>query len=137
MAALQRVISHADAGTRAAALYATLEADAKGASSPARSADLADLELARLRSCAGSLASACLTARPDSAELTSVEFCISSRPCLGKDLCRSKDDACVCGRSIAVGGTHSLIFGVLWLTEVARHNALTEVRLRIAAGGGI
>ena len=42
-----------------------LEADAKGACSQARSAALADL--ARLRSCAGSLASAWLTARPDPA----------------------------------------------------------------------
>ena len=72
MAARQRVISHSDADARTAALFATLEADAKGASSQARSADLADL--ARLRSCAGSLASAWLTAWPGPAELTAVEF---------------------------------------------------------------
>ena len=56
MVALQRAISHADADARAAALLATLEADAKGASTQARSAALADL--AGLRSCARSLASA-------------------------------------------------------------------------------
>ena len=37
MAALQRAASHADANARAAALFATLEADAKGASLQARS----------------------------------------------------------------------------------------------------
>ena len=43
----------------------------------------------------------------------------------------------VCGRAMAAGGTHFLICGALWHTVVARHNALTEARLRIAARGGI
>ena len=133
MAALQRAISHPDADTRAAALFTTLEADAKGASSQARSAALADL--ARLRSCAGSLASAWLTARPGPAELTAVEFCSSARLCLGEDLIAGQDgdDACVCGSAMAGGRTHSLICGALWHTVVARHNAFTEAWLRIAA----
>ena len=115
---------HADACT--AALFAMLEADAKGASSQARSAALVDL--ARLRSCAGSLESAWLTARPGPAELTAVEFCISARLRLGEDLeiCAGQDGdhACVCGRSMAAGSTHSLTCGALWHTVVARHNAL-------------
>ena len=56
MAALQREISHADADARAPALFATLAAAAKGASSQALSPALEDL--AHLRSCARSLASA-------------------------------------------------------------------------------
>ena len=84
MAALQRAISQADADARTAALFATLAADAKGTSSQARSAALADL--ARLRSCAGSLASAWLTEQPSPAELTAAEFCISARLRLGEDL---------------------------------------------------
>ena len=67
MAALQREISQADADARTAALFATLEADEKKASSQVRSAALADL--ARLRSCAGSLSSAWLTARPGPADV--------------------------------------------------------------------
>ena len=98
MAALQRAISHADAEGRAAALFATLEADAKGASSQARSAALAGL--ARLRSGAGSLASAWLTAQPGPAELTAVEFCISARLRLGRSLRRSRWRRCVCLRQI-------------------------------------
>ena len=43
MAALQRAISQADADARTAALFATLEADAKGASSQVRSAAIAYL----------------------------------------------------------------------------------------------
>ena len=39
--------------------------------------------------------------------------------------------------SAAAGGTHSLICGALWHTVVARHNALTEAWLYIAARGGI
>ena len=137
MAALQRAISHADADARAATLFATLKADPKGASSQARSAALADL--ARLRSCAGSLASACLTTRPGPVELTAVEFCISAHLRLGEDLFAGQDgdDACVCGRSMAAGGTHSLICGALWHTVVACHNILKEAWLRIAACGGI
>ena len=38
---------------------------------------------------------------------------------------------------MAAGGTHSLICGALWHTVVARHNAMTEAWLRIAARGGI
>ena len=75
MAALQQAICQADADARAAALFATLEADAKGATSQARSAAVADLT--RLHSCAGSLVSACLTAQPGPAELTAVQLCIS------------------------------------------------------------
>ena len=137
MATLQRAISHADADVRVAALFATLEADAKRASSQARSAALADL--ARLRSCAGSLASAWLIARPGPAELTAVEFCISARLRLGEDLFAGQDgdDACVCGRSMAARGTHSLICGALWHTVLACHNVLTEAWLRIADRGGI
>ena len=75
MAALKREISHEDADARAAALLATLEADAKVAPSHARSA--APANLGRLRSCARSLASAWLTARPVPAELKAVEFRIS------------------------------------------------------------
>ena len=135
--ALQRAISQADADARTAALFATLEADAKGASSQVRSAALAGL--ARLRSCARSLASAWLTARLGPAKLMAVEFCISARVRLGEDLFAGQDgdDSCVCGRSMAAGVTHSLICGALWHTVVARHNALTEAWLRIAARGGI
>ena len=137
MAAKQQAISHADADARVAALVVTLEADVKGASSQARSAALADL--ARLRICAGSLASAWFTARPGPAELTAAEFCISARLRLGEDLFAGQDgdNECVCGRSMAAGSTHSLICGALWHTVVARHNALTEAWLRIAARGGI
>ena len=52
MAALQRAISHADADVRTAALFATLKADAKGASSQARSAALARLRRSRTRAAA-------------------------------------------------------------------------------------
>ena len=124
MAALQREMSHADADARTATLFATLAVDAKGASPQARPAALADL--ARLRSCAGSLASAWLTARPGPTEVTAVEFCISARLRLGEDLFAGQDgdDACVCGRSMAAGGTHSLICGALWHTAVGRHNRM-------------
>ena len=102
----------------------------------AQSAALPDL--ARLRSFAGSLASAWLTARPGPAELTAVESCIRARLRLGEDLFAGQDghDACVCGQSMAAGGTHSLICGALWHTVVARHNALTEAWLRIGARRG-
>ena len=137
MADLQRAISHADPDARAAALFATREADAKEASSQVPSAALADLT--RLRSCAGSLESTWLSARPYPAELTAVEFCIRASLRLGENLFAGQvgDDACVCGRSMASGGTHSLICGVQWHTVVARHNALTEASLRIAARGRI
>ena len=75
--ALQRAISQADADARTAALFATLEADAKGASSQVRSAALADF--ARLRSCSGSLVSAWLTARPGPAEPPRTPWCGNSR----------------------------------------------------------
>ena len=137
MTALQRAISHADADARTAALFATLKTDAKVASSQVWSEALADL--ARLRSCAGSLASAWLTARPGPAELTAVEFCISARLRLGEDLFAGQDgdDACVCGRSMAAGGTHSLICGELWHTVVSHRNELTEAWFRFATRGGI
>ena len=38
---------------------------------------------------------------------------------------------------MAAGGTHSLICGALWHTVVARHNAMTQASLRIAARGRI
>ena len=89
--------------------------------------------------CAGSLASAWLTGRPGTAELTAAAFCISARLRLGEDVFVGQDrgDACVCGRSMTAGDTHSLICGALWHTVVARHNALTEAWLRIAARTGI
>ena len=137
MAALQRAISQADANARTAALFATLEADAKKASSQERSAALADL--ARMRSCAGSLASAWLTAQPGAAEVTAVEFCISAHLRLREDLCAGQDadDACVCGRSMAAGGTHSLMCSALWHTVLDRHNALTEAWLRTKRVAGV
>ena len=52
------------------AVCATLETDASGPASQLRAAALSDM--ARLRSCAGALASAWLTARPGLAELTAV-----------------------------------------------------------------
>ena len=66
-------------------------------------------------------------------------ICFSARLRLGEDLCagQDEDDACVCGRFMAAGGTHSFICGALWHTVVACHNALTEAWLRIAARGGI
>ena len=149
LAALQRAISHADSDARVADLFATLEADANEGSSQVRSAALADL--ARLRSCAGSLASAWLTARltaqltarltarPGPAELTAVEFCFSAHLRLGEDLFAGQDgdDASVCGKSMAARGTHSRICYVLWHTVVARHNAMTEAWLHMAARGRI
>ena len=137
MAALELAISHADADARAAALSTTLKTDAKGASSQVRLTALAGLD--RLRSCAGSLASAWLAARPGPDGLTAVEFGISARLRLGEDLFSGQDgdDSCVCGRSMAAGGIHSLICGTLRHNVVARHNALTEAWLRIAARGGI
>ena len=54
-----------------------------------------------------------------------------------RSLRKSRRRRCVCGRSMAAGGTHSLVCGVVWHTVVARHNALTEVRLGVAAHGGI
>ena len=105
MAALQRAISQADADARTAALFATLEADTKGASSQVRSAALADP--ARLRSCAELLVSAWLTARPGPAELTAVEFCISARMRLGA-FRRSGWRRCVCLRPIHGSRWHPL-----------------------------
>ena len=137
MAAPQRAIFHADADARAAALFVSLEADAKKASTHALSAALADL--ARLHSCAGSLASARLTARPGPAEHTALEFCVSARLRLGENLFAGQDgdDACVFDRFVAAGGTHSLICSALRHTVVSRHNVLTEAWLRIAARGGM
>ena len=103
MAALMWAISHADAGARAASLFATLEADTRGPSSQSRSAALADLT--RSHTCAGLLASAWLTARPGPRELTAVEFCISARLRLGESLRRSDgDDACVTRRKLQTPG---------------------------------
>jgi len=137
MAALQRTLPHADVDARAAALFAAFEPEAKGSSSQIRSAALADL--ARLRSCAVSLASAWLLARPGLAEVTAVEFCISARLRLGEDLVAGLDGdlACVCGRSMAATGTHSLICSALWHTVVARHDNMAEACLRTARRGSI
>ena len=126
MAALQRAIFQADADARTAALFAPLEADAKGASSQVRSAALADL--ARLRSCAGSLASAWLTARPGPAELTAVVICISARLRLGEDFSQVKTETMrVSAADPWQPAAPTPSYGALWHTVVARHNALTAV----------
>ena len=68
-----------------------------------------------------------------------MDFCISAHLRLGEDLFAGQDGdiACVCGRSMSAGGTRSLICGALWHTVLARHIALTEAWLRIAARDGI
>ena len=84
MAGLQHAVTHADADSRAAAVFETLEADAAGQASQLQAAALSDM--ARLKSCAGALASAWLTARPGLAELTAVEFRTNALLRLGEDL---------------------------------------------------
>ena len=106
MAALQRAISHADADGRTVALSATLEPDAKEASSQARSTALADL--ARSRCCAGSLASAWLTARWSSRAHGSrvLHQCIPAPR--QRSLRRSRRRRCVCLRPIHGSRWHPL-----------------------------
>ena len=96
MAGLTNAVEHADAHARAAAVFATLEADAAGQASQLRAAALSDM--ARLGSCAAALASAWLTARPGLAELTAVEFRSNALLRLGEDLFPGLDQdmACVC-----------------------------------------
>ena len=72
MPGVQHAVTHVDADARAAAVFATLEVDAAGQASQLRAAALSDMS--HLRSCAGDLASARLTARPGLAELTALEF---------------------------------------------------------------
>ena len=137
IAALQRALSHAGTDARAAVLLATLEADAKGGSSQVLCTALADL--ARFCSCAGSLASAYLTARPGPAELTDVHPSIRARLRLREYLFSGQDvDAgCICGRSTTASGSHSLICGALWHTDMAPHTAMTDAWLRSTTRGGI
>ena len=85
MGGLQHAVTHADADARAAAVFATLEADASAQASQLRAAALSDM--ARLRSCAGALASGWLTARPGLAEHTAVEFRTNALLRFGKKLC--------------------------------------------------
>ena len=88
----------------------------------ARSAALADL--ARLRSCAGSLASAWLTAWPGPAELTAVEFCISARLRLGEDLFAGQDgdDACAADplQPVAPTPSYAARCGTQWWLAITR-----------------
>ena len=56
MDSLQHAVTHADADAHAAAVFATLEADAAGQATQLQAAALSDM--ARLRSCAGALTSA-------------------------------------------------------------------------------
>ena len=99
------------------------------------SAALADL--ARLRTCAGPLASAWLPARPGPAKLATVEGGVSARLRLGEDLLAGQngDTGRVCGGSMTAGSTQCLTCGALWHNFVACHNAMPEAWLRIAARG--
>ena len=137
MAGLQHAVTHADADARAAAVFATLEAHAAGQASQLRAAALSDM--ARLRSCAGALASAWLTPRPGLAELTAVEFRTNALLRLSEDLFPGQDQnmACVCGRAAAAGGTHALLCGSPWHTVVARHNRMVDAGHRVFARTGI
>ena len=129
-AAMQQAVSRADADAPVAALFATLEADARGPA--ARPKDQALADLSRLRSISGALASAWLTARPGFTELTAIEVCVNARLRLGEILLAGQDGdaACVCGRLIPSGATHSLICGALWRTVVARHNGMAQAWCR-------
>ena len=113
-AVLQHVVNLADAHT--VAVFASLMTSASGRASQLRAA--VGQDMARLRSCAGALASARLTAC--FTELTAVEFHTNALLCLGEDLCPGKDRdmACVCGRAMAAGGTHALVCSALWHTVV-------------------
>ena len=137
MASLQHAVMHADADARAAAVFATLEADVAGQASQLQTAALSNM--ARLRSCARALVSAWLTARPGLAELTAVEFRTNALLRLGEDLFPGQDQdmACVCGRATAAGGTHARVCGALWHTVVARHNMMVDAWRRFFARAGI
>ena len=139
MAGLQHSVTHADVDDRAAAVFGTPEADAAGQAYQLRAAALSDM--ARLRRCAGALASAWLTARPGLTELTTVEFGMNALLRLGEDLFPGQDRymTCVCGRATAAGGTHALLCGALWHTAVTRHNMMHMVDAwrRIVARAGI
>ena len=137
MAGLQHAVAHADADARAAPVFATLEADASGQAYQLRAAALSDM--ARLRSCAGALASAWLMAQPGLAELTAVEFRTNALIRLDDDLFpgQGQDMACVCGRAATVGGTHALVCGALWHTVVARHNMMVDAWRRLFPRAGI
>ena len=121
MAALQQAVSRADVDARVAALFATIAPDARGPAAPPKDQALADL--LRLRSCSRALASAWLTVRSGFTELTAIEIYVNARLRLGEILLASQDGdaACVCGRLMPAGGTHSLICGALWRIVVARH----------------
>ena len=88
--------------------------------------ELADL--LRLRSCSGALASARLTARPGSRELTAIEICVNARRRLGKTLLAGQhgDAASAYGRLTPAVVTHFLICGALWRTVVTRHNGMGD-----------
>ena len=131
VAGLQHAVTHADADARVAAVFATIEADAAGQASQLRAAPLSDM--ARLKSCAGALASTWLTAQPGLAELTAVEIRTKALLRLGEDLIpgQDRDMACVCGRAAATGGTHALVCGALWHMVVARHNMMVDAWRRV------
>ena len=130
-------MTHADTDARATALFATLEAGAAEQASQLRAAALSDM--ACLRSCAGALASAWLTAGPGLAELTAVEFRTNALLRLGEDLFPGQDQdlACVCGRAAAAAGTHALVCGALWHTVVARHNIMVDAWRRVFTRAGV
>ena len=125
VATLQHAVTHADVDVHATAAHGTLEAGAAGQASQLRAAALSDM--ARLRSCAGALASASMTARPARpglTELMAVEFLSNALLHLGEDLFprQDQDMACVCGRAMAATDTHALVCDAVWHTLVARHN---------------
>ena len=89
MTSFQHAVTHANADARAAAVLATREADAAGQAPQLRAAALSDM--ARLRSCAGALASAWLTFQPGLTELTAVDSRTIARLRLGEDLFPGQD----------------------------------------------
>ena len=130
MAALQRALSHADADALTATLLQRSKQMQRG---PLHKVGLRLLQT--LPAYAGvSLAHS--TAWSSGAHGSRVLH--GARLRLGEDLFAGQDgdDANVCGRSMAAGGTHSLFCGALWHTVVARQNGLTEAWLRIAARKG-
>ena len=137
MVAMQQAVSRADADARVAALIATLESDARGPAARPKNQALADLS--RLRSCSGALASAWLTAQPGFTELTAIDFCVNARLRLGEILLAGQDGdaACVCGRVMPAGGTHSLICGALWRTVVAPRNGMAQAACRALSRFGV
>ena len=135
MAALQQAVSRADA--RVAALFATLEANARGPAARPKDQALADLSC--LRNCSGALASAWLTARPGFTELTAIDSFVNARLRLGEILLAGQDGdgACVRGRLMPAGGTQSPICGALWRTVVARHNGMAQAWCRAFSRCGV